>query len=79
MMMMMMMMMDFAWVYGGMQMGSQYKSKALEEQVAKILKKWHAEVRERRKNQYSLRSPRATDQSITRESPNPVAKTSNIT
>ncbi|KAJ6699138.1 MLO-LIKE PROTEIN 1 [Salix purpurea] len=51
------------------QMGSQYKSKALEEQVGKILKKWHAEVRERRKNQYSLRSPRATDQSITRESP----------
>ncbi|KAJ6407417.1 hypothetical protein OIU84_010837 [Salix udensis] len=51
------------------QMGSQYKSKAVEEQVAKILKKWHAEVRERRKNQHSLRSPRATDQSITRESP----------
>ncbi|KAJ6362238.1 hypothetical protein OIU78_002613 [Salix suchowensis] len=51
------------------QMGSQYKSKALEEQVGKILKKWHAEVRERRKNQYSSRSTRATDQSITRESP----------
>ncbi|KAF9680292.1 hypothetical protein SADUNF_Sadunf06G0106100 [Salix dunnii] len=32
-------------------MGSQYKSKVLEEQVAKIIKKWYAEVRERRKKQ----------------------------
>nr|ARG42812.1 MLO-like protein [Vitis flexuosa] len=43
------------------QMGSQYKGKALEEQTAKIIKQWHAEVRERRKRQeQSLQSPRTS-------------------
>lgn len=32
-------------------MGSNFKSKELEDQTAKILKQWHAEVRERRKKQ----------------------------
>ena len=42
-------------------MGSQYKGKALEEQTAKIIKQWHAEVRERRKKQeQSLQSPRTS-------------------
>ncbi|KAJ9694497.1 hypothetical protein PVL29_010132 [Vitis rotundifolia] len=43
------------------QMGSQYKGKALEGQMAKIIKQWHAEVRERRKKQeQSLQSPRTS-------------------
>ncbi|XP_059646900.1 MLO-like protein 3 [Cornus florida] len=33
------------------QMGSQFKSKALEEQIAKIIKQWHAEVRDKRRRQ----------------------------
>lgn len=32
-------------------MGSQFRSRVLEEQTAKIIKQWHSEVRERRKNQ----------------------------
>ncbi|KAK2658003.1 hypothetical protein Ddye_011055 [Dipteronia dyeriana] len=41
------------------QMGSQFKSKILEEKMHKIIKQWHAEVRERRKKQkqQSLQSP----------------------
>jgi mlo protein len=55
-------------------MGSQFKSKVLEEQVANIIKQRHAEARERRKtqDQYSLRSPRSalsTDRSIKMYSP----------
>lgn len=39
-------------------MGSQFRSRVLEEQTAKIIKQWHSEVRERRKNQeeYGLQS-----------------------
>ncbi|KAG2690222.1 hypothetical protein I3760_09G177200 [Carya illinoinensis] len=33
------------------QMGSNFKSKVLEEQIANIIRQWHAEVRERRKKQ----------------------------
>ncbi|KAJ6993413.1 hypothetical protein NC653_016521 [Populus alba x Populus x berolinensis] len=56
------------------QMGSQFKSKVLEEQVAHIIKERHAEARERGKkqDQYSLRSPRSalsTDRSIKMYSP----------
>ncbi|KAJ6913720.1 hypothetical protein NC651_016069 [Populus alba x Populus x berolinensis] len=56
------------------QMGSQFKSKVLEEQVANIIKERHAEARERGKkqDQYSLRSPRSalsTDRSIGMYSP----------
>ncbi|KAK9290353.1 hypothetical protein L1049_008521 [Liquidambar formosana] len=55
------------------QMGSQFKSKALEEQIAKIIKQWHAEVREKRKKQEQyLRSPRtslSTDWSSRSRSP----------
>ncbi|KAG6769817.1 hypothetical protein POTOM_025482 [Populus tomentosa] len=56
------------------QMGSQFKSKVLEEQVANIIKERHAEARERGKkqDQYSLRSPRSalsTDRSIKMYSP----------
>lgn len=41
------------------QMGSEFKSKVLEEQMGKMIKNWHAEVRERRKRQeQSLQSPR---------------------
>uniref|UniRef100_A0A5B7CAK7 MLO-like protein n=1 Tax=Davidia involucrata TaxID=16924 RepID=A0A5B7CAK7_DAVIN len=54
------------------QMGSQFKSKVVEEQIAKIIKQWHAEVRDKRKKQeQSLQSPRtslSTDWSI-RNSP----------
>lgn len=40
-------------------MGSEFKSKVLEEQMGKIMKIWHAEVRERRKRQeQSIQSPR---------------------
>ncbi|KAK1562027.1 hypothetical protein Q3G72_005020 [Acer saccharum] len=41
------------------QMGSQFKSKIVEEKMRKILKQWHAQVRERRKKQeqQSLQSP----------------------
>lgn len=49
------------WVLVRSQMGSQFKSKVLEEQVAKIIKEWHAEVRERRKKQEQcLPSPRTS-------------------
>lgn len=56
------------------QMGSQFKSKVLEEQVANIIKQRHAEAMERRKtqDQYSIRSPRSalsTDRSIKMYSP----------
>ncbi|KAH7842699.1 hypothetical protein Vadar_008232 [Vaccinium darrowii] len=56
------------------QMGSEFKSKVLEEQMSKIIKQWHAEVRQKRKNQglqYSSVSPRtsvSTDWSL-RNSP----------
>ncbi|KAA8518777.1 hypothetical protein F0562_016449 [Nyssa sinensis] len=54
------------------QMGSQFKSKVVEDQIAKIIKQWHAEVRDKRKKQeQSLQSPRtslSTDWSI-RNSP----------
>ena len=36
---------------GFVQMGSGFKNKPLEEQMRRILKQWHAEVRERRRNQ----------------------------
>ncbi|KAF3442861.1 hypothetical protein FNV43_RR16779 [Rhamnella rubrinervis] len=40
------------------QMGSEFKSKVLEDQMGKIMKNWHAEVRERRKRQeQSIHSP----------------------
>ncbi|KAK3226481.1 hypothetical protein Dsin_006343 [Dipteronia sinensis] len=44
------------------QMGSQFKSKILEENMCKIIKPWHAQVRERRKKQkqQSLQSPRTS-------------------
>ncbi|XP_031379599.1 MLO-like protein 3 [Punica granatum] len=45
------------------QMGSQFKSKVLEEQMANIIKQWHADVRERRKMQElqsSFHSPRTS-------------------
>ncbi|KAI9154435.1 hypothetical protein LWI28_026271 [Acer negundo] len=44
------------------QMGSQFKSKILEEKMCKIIKQWHAQVRERRKKQeqQSLQSPRTS-------------------
>ncbi|KAK6942829.1 Mlo-related protein [Dillenia turbinata] len=43
------------------QMGSHYKSKALEEQTAQIIKQWHAEVRDRRRKQEQyMQSPRAS-------------------
>ncbi|XP_022888594.1 MLO-like protein 3 isoform X2 [Olea europaea var. sylvestris] len=50
------------------QMGSQFKSKTLEEKIATILKTWHAEVRDKRKKreQVVMESPR-TCLSITRE------------
>lgn len=49
-------------------MGSQFKSKTLEEKIATILKTWHAEVRDKRKKreQVVMESPR-TCLSITRE------------
>ncbi|XP_058212859.1 MLO-like protein 3 isoform X2 [Rhododendron vialii] len=56
------------------QMGSQFKSKVLEEQTSRILKQWHAEVRRKRRQQerqYSFVSPRtslSTDWSL-RNSP----------
>ncbi|KAG5553723.1 hypothetical protein RHGRI_011567 [Rhododendron griersonianum] len=56
------------------QMGSQFKSKVLEEQTSRILKQWHAEVRQKRRQQerqYSFVSPRtslSTDWSL-RNSP----------
>lgn len=55
-------------------MGSQFKSKVLEEQTSRILKQWHAEVRQKRRQQerqYSFVSPRtslSTDWSL-RNSP----------
>ncbi|TXG58528.1 hypothetical protein EZV62_016357 [Acer yangbiense] len=44
------------------QMGSQFKSKIVEEKMYKIIKQWHAQVRERRKKQeqQSLQSPRTS-------------------
>uniref|UniRef100_A0A2N9FCS0 MLO-like protein n=1 Tax=Fagus sylvatica TaxID=28930 RepID=A0A2N9FCS0_FAGSY len=43
------------------QMGSNFKSKVLEEQMAKIIRQWHAEVRERRKKQEQFfQSPRTS-------------------
>ncbi|XP_030542459.2 MLO-like protein 3 [Rhodamnia argentea] len=47
------------------QMGSRFKSKVLEEQMANVIKQWHAEVRERRNNshklgQSSFQSPRTS-------------------
>ncbi len=42
-------------------MGSNFKSKVLEEQMAKIIRQWHAEVRERRKKQEQFfQSPRTS-------------------
>ncbi|CAL5351097.1 unnamed protein product [Camellia sinensis] len=45
------------------QMGSQFKSKVLEEKIANIIKQWHAEVRVKRKKQEQcslLMSPRTS-------------------
>ncbi|CAL5422371.1 unnamed protein product [Camellia sinensis] len=45
------------------QMGSQFKSKVLEEKIANIIKQWHAEVRVKRKKQEQcslLTSPRTS-------------------
>lgn len=40
-------------------MGSDFKSKVIEDSMEKIMKHWHAEVRERRKKQeQSIQSPR---------------------
>ncbi|KAM7531752.1 hypothetical protein LguiB_035162 [Lonicera macranthoides] len=56
------------------QMGSEFKSKALEEQIANIIKQWHGEVRAKRKKQdlnssiQSARTSLSTDWSI-RDSP----------
>ncbi|KAI6674964.1 hypothetical protein NL676_002870 [Syzygium grande] len=36
------------------QMGSHFKGKVLEEQLANVIKQWHAEVRERRNNSHRL-------------------------
>ena len=42
-------------------MGSNFKSKVLEEQMANIIRQWHADVRERRrKQQLFLQSPRTS-------------------
>ena len=43
-------------------MGSQFKSQIVEEKMYKVLKQWHAQVRERRKKQeqQSLQSPRTS-------------------
>ncbi|GMP85043.1 hypothetical protein CsSME_00038355 [Camellia sinensis var. sinensis] len=44
-------------------MGSQFKSKVLEEKIANIIKQWHAEVRVKRKKQEQcslLTSPRTS-------------------
>lgn len=42
-------------------MGSNFKSKVLEEQMANIIRQWHADVRERRKKQQLfLQSPRTS-------------------
>lgn len=58
-------------------MGSNFKSKVLEEQIANIIRQWHAEVRERRKNQEQLlQSPRtslSTEWSPRRSSANEVS------
>ncbi|CAI9760704.1 unnamed protein product [Fraxinus pennsylvanica] len=56
------------------QMGSQFKSKTLEEKIATILKTWHADVREKRKKreQVVMESPRthlSTAPELTNESP----------
>lgn len=57
-----------------MQMGSEFKSKVLEEQIANIIKQWHGEVRAKRKKQdlnssiQSARTSLSTDWSI-RDSP----------
>lgn len=54
------------------QMGSEFKSKVLEESVAKIIKQWHAEIRERRRKQdssfQSSRNSLSTDFSTPRAS-----------
>ncbi|KAK9985478.1 hypothetical protein SO802_030429 [Lithocarpus litseifolius] len=43
------------------QMGSNFKSKVLEEQMANIIRQWHADVRERRKKrELFLQSPRTS-------------------
>lgn len=56
-------------------MGSEFKSKILEEQMAKIIKQWHAEVRAKRKKQdlnlsiQSARTSLSTDSRSIRDSP----------
>ncbi|KAK4757690.1 hypothetical protein SAY87_018991 [Trapa incisa] len=59
------------------QMGSQLKSRALEEQIADIIKQWHAEVRERRKMQGLGRS-QVSQTPRTSFSPRPSLSTSSI-
>ncbi|KAK3021367.1 hypothetical protein RJ639_046000 [Escallonia herrerae] len=47
------------------QMGSQVKSRVIEEQMAKVIKQWHAEVRARRRREgYSFQSPRNSFSSL---------------
>ncbi|KAK2977573.1 hypothetical protein RJ640_007209 [Escallonia rubra] len=47
------------------QMGSQVKSRVIEEQMAKVIKQWHAEVRARRRREgYSVQSPRNSFSSL---------------
>ncbi|CAK9164808.1 unnamed protein product [Ilex paraguariensis] len=60
------------------QMGSQYKSKVLEEQIANIIKQWHAEVRAKRKKQQQFlqppRTPLSTQWTL-RDTPNDTSST----
>ncbi|OMO73511.1 Mlo-related protein [Corchorus olitorius] len=43
------------------QMGSKFRNKVLSDQMAKLIKQWHTGVRERRKKQELLQSPRTDD------------------
>lgn len=43
-----------------MQMGSQFKMAALEEETVNALRQWHSEVKEKRKKQPYLQSPSST-------------------
>lgn len=59
-------------------MGSNFKSKVLEEQIANIIRQWHAEVRERRKKQELFmpspaRTSLSTEWSPRRSSPHGVS------
>ncbi|XP_050214853.1 MLO-like protein 3 [Mercurialis annua] len=50
------------------QMGSQYKRAILEDETANVIKQWHAQVKQKRKNKESVASPKSIT-SRTMESP----------